>query len=559
MKKSVVMAAATILAAWTASAQGDPKVGAFLGYDYVRFNSAAGADGFSANGGTAQFILRFNHWLSGVVDAGAVNNGNRNGLSLDTTFANFLAGPRINLAGRHSRFQPYLEVLFGGVYASTSTQVLGNPMAMSVPPFLPIGPGEVTVRLNASQTRFAMMAGGGLDIRLTRHISFRPFGVDYYMTRLRDLRTPGDNVQDNFRYSGGFTFLFGGEKPQASRQMPQPAKQNFSMSLVATPAEVCPGETARLVPSFSGVSPTQLTFSSWFVNGQKVGQTGSYEFQGTTPGTYTVKLMAGGDAFNPASAETTVTVKEYHPPTGTVQASPAEIKAGDKSSISSNFQGQCGGTIKPATYEASEGSIVGDQYDSSTIQWDTANNAEQRKTITITAKASDDRSQGTATTTIDVVRAPVVMPVRLPDVLFPANNSRVNNCGKRILLDQLRSYYERDSSGTVVLVGNSSPDETKPNVASQRAMNAAAVITAGTGACLSIPSAQVQVSVPGTEQNGVSFDSGFCRSSVGPISPETEMRRVQVWFVPSGGQLPASVTNNQAASTLPISNLGCPK
>jgi len=38
-----------------------------------------------------------------------------------------------------------------------------------------------------------------------------------------------------------------------------------------------------------------------------------------------------------------------------------------------------------------------------------------------------------------------------------------------------------------------------------------------------------------------------------------DARRVQVWFVPTGGALPASVTNNQAASAMSVSGLGCPK
>jgi len=151
------------------------------------------------------------------------------------------------------------------------------------------------------------------------------------------------------------------------------------------------------------------------------------------------------------------------------------------------------------------------------------------------------------------------MPVRLPDVLFPAGSSRVNNCGKRILLEQLHAYYERDSSGTVVLVGHTSSDETNDKLAQERVDNAAAIITAGTGICLSIPATQVQVSAPGADQNGVSYEAGFCRSSVGRVGPNTDMRRVEVWYVPSGGQLPSSVTNAQSASTLSLGSLGCPK
>ena len=167
---------------------------------------------------------------------------------------------------------------------------------------------------------------------------------------------------------------------------------------------------------------------------------------------------------------------------------------------------------------------------------------------------------GTATTTITVIKKAVITPIRLPDVLFDANSARVNNCGKRILLEQLRAYFERDSGGKAVLVGHSSSDEKPMNLAEQRALNAAAVITAGTGVCLAIPQTQVIVSWPGVEQNGVGFEPGFCSSSVrGGLSGPAEMRRVEVWFVPPAGQLPSSLTTSQDASSLPVSSLGCPR
>jgi outer membrane protein OmpA-like peptidoglycan-associated protein len=216
--------------------------------------------------------------------------------------------------------------------------------------------------------------------------------------------------------------------------------------------------------------------------------------------------------------------------------------------------------IQSPRFTASEGSVQGDQFDSTTVQFDPSNNAEQRKTVTITAKAADNRSEGTATTTIDVIKKAVIVPIRLPDVLFERNSARVNNCGKRVLLEQLRAYWERDSTGTVVLVGHSSSDETAANLADQRALNAAAVITAGTGVCLSIPQTQVQVSAPGVNQNGVGFESSFCEPSLNArSSTNAEMRRVVVWFVPTGGQMPSSVTNAQPASSMNVGGLGCPK
>jgi outer membrane protein OmpA-like peptidoglycan-associated protein len=423
-----------------------------------------------------------------------------------------------------------------------------------------------------------MLLGGGLDIKISRHVAFRPFEADYYLMRVPNLGTGNLTNRNNFRYAAGVNFMLGGEQPAPPPPPPaQPMKTcpdgtkvpanaacpklNVKLGLSASPQEVCQGDTSQVTAVLSGADSNQLNFQ-WSVNGQPIGQGHSFAFgsTGRDPGNYTIALMVNGAAFNPASAQTTITVLPYQPPTGTVQANPAEIHLGDKSTLSANFTGQCGGPIQPPTFTASEGTIQGDQFDSTGVQFDASNNAEQRKTVTITAKAADNRSTGTATTTVEVIKEAVpAAAIRLPDVLFSANSSRVNNCGKRILLEQLRSYFERDSGGTVVLVGHQSSDETAASLAEKRAQNAAAVITAGTGVCLSIPKTQVEVSWPGVEQNGVGFEAGFCQSSVGAASVASEMRRVVVWFVPSGGKLPASVSNNQNASTLSLSGLGCPK
>jgi len=597
LKSSILLFSAAVLTASVAAASDFPSAEGFVGYNWVRFNSSTsnipgftGFPSFNLNGGNAQLVYNVRPKIGLVLDVGVVHAGSlfglangstSNGPGVDHTLTNFVLGPRYTFT-KHSRWMPFAQALFGGARATSSTSVtvldggvIWPPPGIIVPPGT-LQPADVTLR--AERTGFAMLAGGGLDIKVGRHLALRPIGADYYLVRLPNFVTGNDTNKNHFRYSAGINFLFGGEKPapapQANRMQTKTCpdgntvpvdqacpKQNFSVSLTAIPAEVCQGETVRLTPSFSGVQANQLSHSTWTVNGQQVSQMGLYEFQseGRAPGTYTLKLTTGGDAFNSASAETKVTVKEYLPPTGTVQANPAQIPAGDSSSISSSFQGQCGGPIQPATYTASEGTVTGDRFDSSSVQWDTSNNAEQRKTITITANASDNRGTGTATTNIEVVRSAVVKPVRLPDVLFTKNNSRVNNCGKRILLEQLRSYWERDSSGTVVLVGHSSSDETSADLSQHRVDNAAAVITAGTGICLRIPASQVQVSAPGSDQNGVSFESSFCESSVAPVGSYTDMRRVEVWYVPSGGQVPQSVTNSQSASTLSLAGLGCPK
>ena len=151
---------------------------------------------FSANGGSGQFVINFNKWFGFVSDVGAVHNGNIGGYHLDSTFTNFLFGPRIPIRVS-SRATPYFQTLFGGVYASTSANIAVPPGSVNLPP--PVDPGygvpaggstgnAIALRASTQQTVFAMTVGGGLDIKINRWMSFRPVGLDYYLTRLQNLR-----------------------------------------------------------------------------------------------------------------------------------------------------------------------------------------------------------------------------------------------------------------------------------------------------------------------------------------------------------------------------------
>jgi hypothetical protein len=106
------------------------------------------------------------------------------------------------------------------------------------------------------------------------------------------------------------------------------------------------------------------------------------------------------------------------------------------------------------------------------------------------------------------------------------------------------------------------------DISQERVRNAAAVISAGSGICTSVPLDQVVVSAPGSDQGGVSFEPNFCAASVVPERPgqgvsandqSAQYRRVTVWFVPSGGNLPDSLGTHETAGALNINALGCPK
>src|SRR5690242_20272885 len=199
MKSFLKVIAAVPLFALVAAATDVPKFETFLGYGFVRFNpNSAFVPSFNANGGYGQFAYNFTKYFSGVVDAGAVNKGTLNGLNIDTTVTSLTAGPRFTYHN-HSRFTPFVHVLFGGSWGSTSYPITGAVLpggSTILPPGTPF-----SARIIASNSGFAMFAGGGLDVRVSKHIAIRPVGADYFLTRSSTLFTGNDTNRNNFRYT----------------------------------------------------------------------------------------------------------------------------------------------------------------------------------------------------------------------------------------------------------------------------------------------------------------------------------------------------------------------
>jgi len=217
MKKIVSVFAMVLAVALVAAAQDASRFETFLGYTYMRANSATDVPAFSANGAAGQFVVNINNWAGFLTDMGAVHNGNISGAHFDTTLTNFLFGPRFTL--RKSRLSPYLQILWGGVHAGDSIRVNAVelvPPSPAQPIYLPGTPvvppnTPVTLRAVASQTAFEMTVGGGLDIKINKYASFRPIQLEYAMTRLQNYRSGNDNNQHNIRYMTGINFTFGAQ------------------------------------------------------------------------------------------------------------------------------------------------------------------------------------------------------------------------------------------------------------------------------------------------------------------------------------------------------------
>jgi hypothetical protein len=382
---------------------------------------------------------------------------------------------------------------------------------------------------------------------------------------------------NNIRYAAGITYNFGLEQPLTTKVCPdgstipidQPCPNlNMNVSLNASETAVCPGTVVKVSP---GAGLPAGAAMEWSVNGQPVSHDPTFDFATANQpaGTYRIGLKATRQGYNDGTAETTVTIKDYQPPSGTVTATPAEVWVGEKSTLAANFTaGQCGGPLQPAEFTASEGTITGSEFDSTTVSFDASDNSEQRKTITITAKVSDGKGTGSADTQIVVKKKATIVAKRLPDILFTENNARVNNCGKRLLLEELKTYTSADPTGTVYFVGHQAPSEKAPGLDLKRAENSAAVISAGKGICTAFPTSQIFVSGMGTDQTA-DFQPYFCGTStdmrerrgqtVKQNDDEAKLRRVEVWFVPTIGKPPEDSKNAQSAASAGVANLGCPR
>ena len=280
-------------------AQDIPKAEMFLGYNYIRVNSATSVPSYNSHGGSGQLAINLHRYFSLVADLGGYNNNNVGGAAIDNTLFSYLFGPRVSMRNQ-SRVTPYVNALFGGAYLTASTAVSPTPASSTA-----------NARQYLSQNAFAMAIGGGLDIRVSKYVSLRPAGLDYFMMRLQNPASLQDNNQHHFRYSAGINFTFDRESPAPLPAPPQktcwdgssvlasPTCPNRTMDvrIAASDTKVCPGTVVRITPSGAAEGATL----DWSVNGQPAGRSSSHEFStaGLTPGVYNIALTAAASTTMP--------------------------------------------------------------------------------------------------------------------------------------------------------------------------------------------------------------------------------------------------------------------
>jgi outer membrane immunogenic protein len=167
-------------------AQSQGRFQAGVEYNYLRANAPpGGCPCFSLEGGDAWFGYRLIRSFTLTGELASQHSSSIYGTGADLTLLSYLFGPRYALH-HYRHFVPFAELLLGGAHADGS-----------------LAPSNTG--LGGSSNVFALATGGGVDVPLSRHVSFRAARVDYYLT---EFANGVNGHQNNLRVSSGLVLSF---------------------------------------------------------------------------------------------------------------------------------------------------------------------------------------------------------------------------------------------------------------------------------------------------------------------------------------------------------------
>jgi outer membrane protein OmpA-like peptidoglycan-associated protein len=454
---------------------GVPRFELFAGYSYLRAvpTLAAGNRLMWMNGGSASIAFNVNRYLGLVADFGAYTNSEMRFTgaytsTVDVNNANvaafsYLFGPRVSFR-KFDRVTPFLQVLAGGAHANQVT-LTGCTFSCTLLP---------------TQDTFAMTAGGGLDVRIHRHLAIRVIQAEYLMTRFTSYTTGAAGTQNDMRLSSGIVFRFGGNP-----RVPEMPPVTYSCSV--DPAAVYPGDPIAVSGTALNLDPAKTATYTWSADGGTVTGTSSsasIDTKGVTPGTYTLKghVSEGGKPAENADCTTPYVVKAFEPLTISCTADPSTLISGGTSTITAvGISPQ----NRPLTYTFSSnaGSVIGT---GSTAALTTT--GAPTGAIAVTCNVVDDKGHGASATTSVTVEAPVAAPRPLTSdqcsVHFdrdPRRPSRVDNEAKACL-DEVALNLQSNPDAHLAIVGNAAGGEKDgQKLAAERAVNTKAYLVGEKG------------------------------------------------------------------------------
>jgi outer membrane protein OmpA-like peptidoglycan-associated protein len=525
----------------------------------------------------------------------------------------FSIGPVIYFNGSDHRVRPFVQVGAGFNYfyptqdAKDAARNPSNPLFGNNPLF---GPVTGPVNLGSSWKGalnlgvFVFEYGTGIKAKFTDHFGFRA-DLRGNLIQVPTFNLAHSNVPAylSFKEGGAMSGLqaTAGLSWYLGKVEPPPAHTLTVGEISADRMRLCPGDSVTLrVPVTDSYADATVKYA-WTADSGQPGAANEYTFRAPdNGGTYNVKVHVAEDSstvkdklelrglkkFGPVAAvdkTITITVDPYRPPTVSCSANPTSMRLGETSALHATASASaCNGNLS-YTWSASEGSVTGNgadaTYHSDGVQ--VAPGASKPVTATATVTDAKTRSASCSVNLSVSTTAPPPPPPppppptptaqQLDDIVFAQNNARVNNCGKRTL-ERLYQQMAADPDATIVLIGHLDPSEQAtarrrnvPQYDRQRVENTAAVLSAGTGTCQKLELSRVQVDWVGTDQSD-QFKTALCESSVreragSSVSDRDDRaknRRVEVWIVPKGAQMPAGAKQLKPVPDT-VRPLGCPR
>jgi outer membrane protein OmpA-like peptidoglycan-associated protein len=302
----------------------------------------------------------------------------------DAGFSNLSLGPKVTF--RHAHFSPFLEVLVGDQR------------------LMPDAFHDVD--------KLGFMAGGGLDVNLSRHFALRLIRADYIFSTYR-YGAPDSTAATRLRgvrLQAGITFMFGGG--------PLPAPSAAICS--AEPGEVFAGEPVRGTATGSNFNPKRTIRYNWSGTGVRVAGTNAstqIDTTGLQPGSYQVSAnLSDGSKNGVASCIARFNVKQPRAPEIACSSDPGTVRTGGTATIRSNANSPDNRRLT-YSYSASAGNVSGTD---ATARLNTA--GASPGTIRVICTVSDDRNPAltaSAATTVTVEAPPPPPPPPPPPAQRP--------------------------------------------------------------------------------------------------------------------------------------------
>jgi hypothetical protein len=491
-------------------------------------------------------------------------------------------------SGKRSSVRPYVKAGFGIISYRPDSSAIN---LVTAPNNADLGAQNLR-----SDTELAFNFGGGLKVRFTDHFGIKSelvgilsrqphYGLSEDGGTPPQLNIPNGGVMWGIQLSSGLYFAWGGKET-----ITLPIAHAWSgVSIAASGNNICPGPAITVKATVNNMQGFAKPNYRWMVDGHDAGtNSDTITVPSDNAGTHQVGLTVV-DSVTLAKSTVppiTLTINAHTPPTITANADKTDLQLGETAKLFPHPQaGSCPGNLT-VMWAVSEGTVAGSDpatYDSSSVQFDASNPGSQTKQITATATVTDDKGGSASAPVTLTVSKKGPEYVRQDDLIFPTSNSRVNNCDKRILIDQVYPALTSGqySSYDVVLVGHAgneppehvmkhhgrhAPPPPAVDLAMERARHAAEILASGDGICPKpgIDVSRIKIATVGPSQ-GAEFRKPICAASIKErkasmiTSSDDQLKdqRVEIWFVPKGSNLPASAANAQQAPDTVKSE--CPK